>query len=71
MKINCDNIDFLTESLIQHSSFVIEEENDTTTQNTIINNNNNQSLIVDIGTVVGKQAQTMQKKKRSKIKRKK
>ena len=71
MQINCDNIDFLAESLIHHSSFVIEEEeNDTATQNTIINNNNNESLIIGIGTDVGKQEQTMQKKKEGKIKTK-
>ena len=61
MQIKCVSIDFLAESLIHHSSFVIEEENDTATQNTIINDNNNESLIVGIGTDVGKQAQTMQK----------
>ena len=70
MQIKCDSIDFLAESLIHHSSFIIEEEeNDTATQNTIINNNINESLIAKIGTDVGKQAQTMKRRKECKIKK--
>ena len=71
MQFNYDSIDFLAESLTHHNSFTIkEEENYTTAKNNIINNNNNESLVVGIDTNVGKQAQTMQKKKRKQNKNK-
>ena len=66
-----NSIDFLAESLIHHNSFIIEEEeNDMTAKNNIMNNNNNESLVVDIDTNVGKQAQTTKRRKESEIKTK-
>ena len=65
MQINCNSVDFLTDSLISHNFPIIEEETkDTAAQNTKTNNNNIESLIVGIGTGIGKQAQTTQNKKR-------
>ena len=71
IQINCNSIDFLVESIIHHSSFIIEEEENDTAENNNIINNNNESLVVDIDTNVGKQAQTMQKKKGKQNKNKK
>ena len=65
MQINCDSIDCISESFINQSFVAVEEkEKDTTTLNIKINNNENESLILDIVTDIGMEAQTMQKKKR-------
>ena len=68
---DCNSVDFLEDSLISHNSPIIEEDTkDTAAQNTT-NNNNIESLIVDISTDVGNQAQTTQNKKRKCNKNKK
>ena len=52
-QVDCDTINFISESIMHHSVITIEEkENNTATQNTKINNNENQSLILDIETHV-------------------
>ena len=72
MQINCNSVDFLTVSLINHNSPTIKEETkDTAAQNTTTNNNNIESLIVGISTDAGKQAQTTQNKKRKQNENKK
>ena len=60
MQFNYDFVDHFADLFTHNNSFVIEEEaKDMATQNSIITNNNNEGLIVD----VGKQNQTVQKKK--------
>ena len=65
MKFNYNIVDHFADALTHNNSFVVKEEaKDMTTQNNIITNNKNEGLIVD----AGRQNQTVQKKKKSKIK---
>ena len=66
-QINCDNIDFISELLINHSFVSYEEKkDDTTTENTKINTNEHESFISDKLKDNGMKAPTTQKKKKRK-----
>ena len=68
MHFNYDIADHFTDALTHNNSFAVKEEaKDMATQDSIITYNNNDGLIVD----VGKQNQTVQKKKRKQNKNKK
>ena len=63
-QINCDNINFISESLINHSFVSDEERGDDTTENAKINTNEEERFILDILKDVGMEAPTMQKRRK-------